>query len=271
MPREADFYNPGEAADMLGLTEYTILGLLTSGELAGSQDEMGRWRIPAAAVEEAVRRDRVTDPLVDPSAEETIAMEPVSPAPRDSEDTTTQSAQSEAGYTRGGNEADAGEPTAAIPDESGWVTTEVAAAALRVSPRTVRDYIRSGDLNAKSEGEGVAKRWLVSIDAVQALRDKRLSSGEMPRARRATAVGDVIAAANAVDIGELVAALRELEHRLGRAEARAELTERTESSLREDLERVREERARHQEEVERLRAELEAERSKGFWRRLFGA
>ncbi len=83
-------------------------------------------------------------------------------------------------------------------------------------------------------------------------------------------MGDVFAAANAVDVGELVAALRELEHRLGRAEARAELTERAESSLREDLERVREERRRHQEEAQHLREELEAERSKGFWRRLFG-
>jgi predicted nuclease with TOPRIM domain len=70
--------------------------------------------------------------------------------------------------------------------------------------------------------------------------------------------------------GELVAALRELEHRLGRAEALAELTVRAETSLREDLERVREKRAHHQEEAERLRAELEAERARGFWQRLFG-
>jgi Helix-turn-helix domain len=190
------------------------------------------------------------------------------------------------------------EPNAAIQDESGWVTTEVAAAALRVSPRTVREYIRSGDLKAKSEGEGVTKRWLVSIEAVQTLRDRRGTSGEMPRSRRDTAVGDLIAAANAVDIGELVAALRNLEHRLGRAEARAELTERAESTLREererllsDLTREREraaqeqaraeevqrdaeqfirEREEAQEEARRLREELEAERSKGFWRRLFG-
>ena len=51
---------------------------------------------------------------------------------------------------------------------------------------------------------------------------------------------------------------------------RLELTERTESSLREDLEREREERQRHQEEAQRLREELEAERSKGFWQRVFG-
>lgn len=170
----------------------------------------------------------------------------------------------------GEDAADTAEQAAEIPNESGWVTTEVAAAALRVSPRTVRDYIRSGDLEAKSEGKGVIKRWLVSIDAVQALRDKRSAAGEMPRERRDNTVGDLIAAANAVDIGELVAALRELEHRLGRAEARAELTERTESSLREDLAREREERQEAREEAERLRAELEAERSKGFWKRLFG-
>jgi hypothetical protein len=175
---------------------------------------------------------------------------------------------------RGESAADAAEQAAAMPGESGWVTTEVAAAALRVSPRTVRDYIRSGDLEAKSEGEGVTKRWLVSIDAVQSLRDKRISSGEMPQSRRESAVGDLLAAVNAVDIGELVATVRELEHRLGRAEARAELTERAESSLREELERERErgreERQRYQEEVQRLREELEAERSKGFWQRLFG-
>jgi hypothetical protein len=198
----------------------------------------------------------------------------------------------------GEDAAEDAETVAAIPDESGWVTTEVAAAALRVSPRTVRDYIRSGDLKAKSEGAGVAKRWLVSIDAVQTLRNKRNSSGEMPRSRRDTAVGDLITAANAVDIGELVAAIRELEHRLGRAEARAELTERAESSLREERERLlsdltqeREraeqerwrveelqrdseqfirEREEAQEETRRLREELAAERSKGFWRRLFG-
>ena len=96
----------------------------------------------------------------------------------------------------------------------------------------------------------------------------------MPRSSRESAVGDLLAAVNAVDIGELVATVRELEHRLGRAEARAELTERAESSLREELERERErgreERQRYQEEVQRLREELEAERSKGFWQRLFG-
>ena len=63
MPREADFYTPGEAADLLGLTEFTVLGLLTSGQLEGHQDKEARWLIPAAAVNETVRRDRGADPL----------------------------------------------------------------------------------------------------------------------------------------------------------------------------------------------------------------
>jgi hypothetical protein len=54
------------------------------------------------------------------------------------------------------------------------------------------------------------------------------------------------------------------------ARARLELAERAESTLGGELEREREQRRRIQEEASRLREELEAERSRGFWRRLFG-
>jgi len=126
-------------------------------------------------VEEAVRRSRDADPVADPSTEETIAMEAVSPGPHGSEDTTTRPDACDA---PGGKEAD-----------------------------IVRD-LKSELIHSTSE---------------------------------------------AADL-----------------RVRLELTERAESSLREDLERVRDQRQRHQEEAERLRGELEAERSKGFWRRLFG-
>jgi len=65
----------------------------------------------------------------------------------------------------------------------------------------------------------------------------------------------------------IVEAMQNLAERLADESARAaeyrtrlELTELTESSLREDLERVREGRQRHQEEADRLREELGAER-----------
>ncbi len=56
---------------------------------------------------------------------------------------------------------------------SGWVTTQVAAAALKVAPRTVRDYIKSGKLTGRTEGQGVQKTWYVSIDSIYALREER--------------------------------------------------------------------------------------------------
>jgi predicted site-specific integrase-resolvase len=268
MPREADFYTPGEAANMLGLTEFTVLGLLTSGQLEGHQDEEARWWIPAAAVDEAVRRSRDSDPLAGPSTEETIAMEPVSADPQDSVDTTTQS---DASDTAGGNEA---EDVADVRGDSGWVTTKVAAEALGVDPRTVRTYINRGELEAKVEREGVEKTYLVSIDSVYSLRDRRGLARKTRGNIRAKSVERVVGADGSEDLADMV---RELTSELIRSSseaadirARLELTERAESSLREDLQRVREERQRHLEEAERLRAELEAERSKGFWQRLLG-
>lgn len=72
-----------------------------------------------------------------------------------------------------------------IPDpedptgRSGWVTTKVAAVALKVAPRTVRDYIKSGKLTARSEGEGVKRTSYVSIDSLQELiAQRRRDSGQ---------------------------------------------------------------------------------------------
>ena len=53
---------------------------------------------------------------------------------------------------------------------SGWITTDVAARAVRLSPRTIRRYIDRGELKAKVEGEGVERRWLVDVDSLHALR-----------------------------------------------------------------------------------------------------
>ncbi len=71
--------------------------------------------------------------------------------------------------------------------------------------------------------------------------------------------------------------VQDLQRELGRLEGRLELTAQAESTAREDLERewarVDEERRRadaERERAEELRRELEAERSRGFWARLFG-
>src|SRR5215217_3290149 len=143
---------------------------------------------------------------------------------------------------------------------SGWVTTDVAARAVRVSPRTIRRLIDRGELEAKAEGEGVERRWLISVDSLHALRASRMSEDTGPGSvREVTSEG--LAADSIADV------LREMSARLElrTAEAiemrtRLELTEQAQSTREEEANRLREEN-------ERLRAELEAERSKGFWRR----
>lgn len=161
--------------------------------------------------------------------------------------------------------------------ESGWVTTDVAAAALRRSPRRVREYIRKGQLAAKTEGEGVSKRWLVSIDSLNALLDKtgatrrtrsdvRPGSAQRPGGvRKGMQANDV----PDVDAAELLATVQELQYRLGRAEARAELTERAESTLREERERLLADLKRERERAERIEEELRQAR-RGWLRRFFG-
>jgi len=141
---------------------------------------------------------------------------------------------------------------------SGWVTTDVAAKALGVSPRTVRRYIDRGDLVGRVEEQGITKAWLVSIDSVQALRNRRGHGGhDRVEPAEVTAVADSLA--DVVD--RMSARLEARTAEAADARARLELTERAESTLREERDRVREElgveRVRR-EQAERERAELAA-------------
>jgi chromosome segregation ATPase len=171
---------------------------------------------------------------------------------------------------------------------SGWTTTEVAAASLGVTPRTIRSYIQQGDLVGQLEGKGIEQAWRVSIASLEELRDKRQSQGKLQRKNRKSSSIEE-------DVVEVIQALSaRLETRVAEAadlRARLELTAKAESTLQAerdrllaDVKREREEKGREreraelleqkrqqaQEEAQRLREELEAERSKGFWQRLFG-
>ena len=177
-----------------------------------------------------------------------------------------------------GNLADARADTRG---SSGWVTTKVAAEALGVDPRTVRTYINRGELDAKVEGEGVEKTYLVAIDSLHALRVR----GGFPRKNRARdrkkSAKVVDSADGAEDYADMVRDLTErlilLSSETAELRTRLELTVEAESTLQEERDRLRQdwelerqERLDAQQEAQRLREELEAERSKGFWRRLFG-
>jgi hypothetical protein len=164
------------------------------------------------------------------------------------------------------------DPTRGTPaDQSGWVTTKVAAQALRVDPRTVRKYINQGKLEAKVEGEGVEKAYLVSIDSVYALRGRaadrtRTGPGGVRESGPREAAGSAVTE-------DLVALVRDLTSEVSRHSSEAaelrtrlELTEQAESSRREALEqRIETERVlreQTEQERDRLLAELEGLRDR---------
>jgi hypothetical protein len=132
----------------------------------------------------------------------------------------------------------------------GWVSTDVAAKALGVSPRTVRRMLERKELRGRLEEEGLGKTWFVDITSVQRLRDERPTAG---RDRREYPVVSGMADSTADVVRDLAADLAEARYQLGRAESRLELTSQTESTLREALERERE-------RADRLEVELRENR-----------
>jgi hypothetical protein len=167
-------------------------------------------------------------------------------------------------------------------------TAQEAARILRTTERTIRRRLERGDLDGRQDP--TTGRWFVSARSVTAAMPDR-----PPKESQALPAGSS-------EVAELRARIEDLLRQLGRLEGRLELSERTESTLREDLER---ERRQYHEDLERERQErleaqktaealerdrirlererlfwdvhrreleeaLQAERSKGFWARLFG-
>jgi excisionase family DNA binding protein len=132
--------------------------------------------------------------------------------------------------------------------EEDTYTTGEAARILRVTESRVRQMLSAGELEGSRD---VNERWQIPQHAVHARLDRR--APREPRAQQGTPV----------DVDALIERLAQAEHARGRAEQRLELTERTESTLREDLERERERAARAERELSELRG-------LGFWARLFG-
>jgi DNA repair exonuclease SbcCD ATPase subunit len=135
--------------------------------------------------------------------------------------------------------------------ESGWVTTDVAAKAVRVSPRTIRRYIDQGKLEAKPQGEGVRREWLVSVDSLHALRASRTIAEDVPDTDRGVEYADSIADV----IREMAARLESRAEEAAELRIRLELTERAQSTLEDD----RRQALRELEEARRLREVAERE------------
>ena len=147
--------------------------------------------------------------------------------------------------------------SAGMSGMSGWVTTEVAARAIQVSPRTIRRLIDRGELRAKAEGVGVERRWLVDVDSLYALRSSRPETRNRPGS-----VHDPDVAAGAPDsvadvLRELAARLEERTTEAVEMRIRLELSEQAQSTVEEEARRLREENERLRQELEALSETLE--------------
>ena len=133
-------------------------------------------------------------------------------------------------------------------DRDEYYSVPEAAKVLGKGERWVRQLALDGVL----EGERMADGWQLLRKSVHEFRDSRPASRTPSEAP-----------AWPPEAREALARAEGLQRELGRLEGRLELTEVTESTLREQLERERE-------RADRLEGELRDERSRGFWARLFG-
>jgi hypothetical protein len=128
----------------------------------------------------------------------------------------------------------------------------------------VRWHIDQGNLEAKTQGEGVKRAWLISIDSLQSFRDSRQHAGQSTGDYRDILEdADIAAEGRGNAIRELADRLVEEAAKASEFRVRLELTELAESTLREELnaERVRRELAeRERDELAAKLAELQGPR-----------
>jgi hypothetical protein len=256
-------YTVDEAAAILGESPERVRDMLATGELEGippGATLAGEWKVllPATPGERETPPDEESreTPSEDqdegpPSHEATVEF--VQPPQSATEDEQVTAATED--LSRGDDAVIARESA----DPEGEVTTQQAARALGISPRTVRWHIEQGNLVARPEGEGVNRTWLVSISSLHAFRDKRQAAGEMPRGYHAPAQGSEIAAESSGEaIRVLAGRLEDAAARAAEYRVRLELSERAQSTLEADLTEERRRREAAERERDELRRRLEA-------------
>ncbi|MDQ5827337.1 MAG: helix-turn-helix domain-containing protein [Chloroflexota bacterium] len=259
MQGERDYYSVEKAAEVLGTTPARVLQMVTAGDLEGlppGASAEGVWKVLLPVVPEQ-------EPAPDeaPTAEESAEDPENTPEPLgEAADVPEEPPEAAAveDLSRGDNAATDREVSA----PSGWVSTQQAARALNISPRTVRWHIEQGNLEAKPEGEGVKRTWLVSIDSLQAFRDARQATGEQPRDDRVPrGSADIAAESPGSAIRELAERLAEEAARAAEFRVRLELTEQAQSTLQAELEEERRRRVAAERARDRLRRALEGRRA----------
>jgi hypothetical protein len=145
-------------------------------------------------------------------------------------------------------------------DEGETYSPVEAGRVLGVSDERIRQLIEAGEI----EGEKRAGRWHVFRWSVH---DALKERGSPRRKRSPESFEDA-----AREAAELRVRVEDLAYRLGRSEARAELTERAESTIKEQLKREQERADRLEEHARILQEKFDKSREpkRGIWRRLFG-
>jgi DNA repair exonuclease SbcCD ATPase subunit len=156
-----------------------------------------------------------------------------------------------------------GEPVRDLREDlgsSGWTTTKQAAKVLGVSRRSVQGYVGRGLLEAHEEGEGVNRRFLISIDSLNTLVDRRRREAEETANFVEASPQSEETATPFANTGEGLRRLIErLEARTAEAtelRLRLELTEKAQSTLEEELDGERRRREETEAERDALRREL---------------
>jgi excisionase family DNA binding protein len=142
-----------------------------------------------------------------------------------------------------------------LNSDSSYTPTE-AALILGVTPTRVRQLLQEGEIEGERDEVG---HWSIPARAVH----DRLE--RLRRERFVEAVG-----ADPVSVRALQERVEVLQRELGRLEGRLEAWERAYSSLESERTLLAKRLEGEQARAEQLQAELDEERSKGLWRRLFG-
>lgn len=152
-------------------------------------------------------------------------------------------------------------------DSTDFYSTEETAKVLGVSPRRVQQLAGEGAI----EGERHGRSWRLAKWSVH-----RHLEEHGPGRPRVSRLDRERAAGSPESVRQWVDRVSALQRELGRLEGRLEITEKAESTIREERDRLLEERDRERERAERLeeervrlREQLEAAQ-RPWWRRVFG-
>ncbi len=129
-----------------------------------------------------------------------------------------------------------------------------------ISERRIRQMLQAGELEGEQTEGG---RWRIPRRVVN-----RLLTERREREQLRTEPEDAPGAPE--NVRELMDKVAALERERGRLEGRLELTEQTESTIREERDRLVAELEAERAERRRLAEHLEAEQRRSWWRRLIG-